>query len=119
MTHDDANHGDDSDNTHNRKSNGNESVKLDAADDSATPVDTALHTLHRPVPPPLPTQGSAEETEPDTLKHMNPVLTALYLAKIHGAQAGEEALMRALICGRQRHHTAARFWMGIYERLVD
>jgi len=119
MTHDDANHGDGSDNTHNKQRDGDESVRLDATDDSATPADTALHTLHRPVPPLLPPLGSAEETGPDTLKHMNPVLTALYLAKTNGAQAGEEALMRALICERQRHHTEARFWLGIYERLVD
>jgi hypothetical protein len=61
----------------------------------------------------------AAETGADTLNHMDPVLTALYIAKTHGPHAGEEALMRALICERQRHHTSARFWMGIYERLVD
>ncbi|PCJ72023.1 MAG: hypothetical protein COA62_05585 [Rhodobiaceae bacterium] len=117
--HGDGNHGDGSDTTHDRKSDGDESMRLDAADDSAAPADTALHYLHRTPPPPLPPLDSAGETELETLKHMNPVLTALYIAKVFGTHAGEEALMRALICERQHHHTSARFWMGIYERLVD
>jgi len=50
---------------------------------------------------------------------MDPALTALYIAKVYSTHADEETLMRALICERQHHHTAARFWIGIYDRLVD
>ncbi|MBL4863881.1 MAG: hypothetical protein JKY63_03160 [Rhodobiaceae bacterium] len=64
-------------------------------------------------------QDGTDDGEMDALAHVSPALAKKFLTKTHGDQAGEEALMRALICERQLHHNAARFWLGIYALISD
>jgi len=77
---------------------------------SDNPYDFILHYLRR--------STGADEVGLDALKHMDAERTAKYIAKVYGEHAGEEALMRSLICERQLHRTSARFWLGIYDRIV-
>jgi len=59
-------------------------------------------------------QDGSDDQAMDALARVSPERAVKFLTKTHGGQAGEEALMRALICERQLHHNAARFWLGIY-----
>ena len=77
---------------------------------SGAPADFALHYLQR-------TNGTDAEAL-DALANLDPEKAATYLAHVHGPRAGEEALLRSLICERQLHRVGARFWLGTYQRIA-
>jgi hypothetical protein len=62
--------------------------------------------------------GSADARIQNALAHVNPESAVTFLRKTHGAAAGQEALMRALMAERQHHRVAARYWLDVYGKLV-
>ncbi len=62
---------------------------------------------------------AAEGAPPDAPEQLDATRLAEYLAAAHGPRAGQEVLLRALVCERQSHRTAARFWLSIYERIAS
>lgn len=62
--------------------------------------------------------ANADERIQNALAHVNPARAVSFLRKTHGAHAGQEALMRALMAERQHHRAAARYWLDVYGELV-
>ena len=62
--------------------------------------------------------GSADERIQNALAHVNPERAVDFLRHTHGAGAGQEALMRALMAERQQHRSAARYWLDVYGMVV-
>ncbi len=60
----------------------------------------------------------AEARLHNTIANVNPERAVDFLQKMHGVQAGQEALLRALTAERQLHRVTARYWLEVYEKLV-
>lgn len=54
----------------------------------------------------------------NALAHVNPEQAEEFLQAMHGVQAGQEALLRALTAERLLHRVTARYWLDVYERIV-
>ena len=54
----------------------------------------------------------------NALAHVNPERAEEFLRAMHGVQAGQEALLRALTAERLLHRVTARYWLDVYERIV-
>ncbi len=63
--------------------------------------------------------ANPDERIQNALSHVNPESAVTFLRKTHGPQAGQEALIRAFLAERQHHREAARYWLGVYEELVE
>ena len=102
--------------------------------DPNTPINSFAHR-----PASAPTSAGTSDAEPSTTPsttevfisdlwpdgesvvrdQINPDLVVAYLDKAHGGRAGEEALMRALIKERSKERSSARFWLNIYDRILE
>lgn len=98
--------------------------------DPNTPINSFAHR-----PASAPTRAGTSDVEPSTTEvfisdlwpdgesvvrdQINPDLVVAYLDKAHGGRAGEEALMRALIKERSKERSSARFWLNIYDRILE
>eukprot|EP00439_Symbiodinium_sp_Y106_P090000 s1_g2536.t1 len=104
------------------KANGTEAPKDARTDDGEDALNLAYLSPHEKA------QGekawsrahyaNADERIQSALSHVNPETAVTFLRKTHGPQAGQEALMRALMAERQHHRTAARYWLEVYERMT-
>ncbi|WOF73574.1 hypothetical protein QMT40_001207 [Parvibaculaceae bacterium PLY_AMNH_Bact1] len=63
--------------------------------------------------------NDADARMQNTLSHVNPARAVTFLQSMHGPQAGQEALLRALTAERLLHRVTARYWLDVYDKLVE